>query len=103
MAAEAGDKLPEDLATIRKQTEALIKRLRTVDRETAEPALTYLQAQLYRDFVSKFYSLQRNLNRQAAQLPARELEFFEKQIRPILADRCYECHSAAKKIAVGSR
>ncbi len=62
VAAEAGDKLPEELTAIRKQTEALIKRLRKVDRETAEPPLTYLQAQLYRDFVSKFYSLQRNLN-----------------------------------------
>src|SRR5262249_30091714 len=33
-----------------------------VDRDTAEPALTYLQAQLYRDFVAKFYSLQRNVD-----------------------------------------
>jgi len=62
VAAEAGDKLPDDLVAIRKQTETLIQRLRKVDRETAEPALTYLQAQLYRDFVAKFYSLQRNLN-----------------------------------------
>jgi len=28
--------------------------LASADRETASPALTYLQAQLYRDFVSKF-------------------------------------------------
>jgi hopanoid biosynthesis associated RND transporter like protein HpnN len=62
MAAEAGDKMPADLAAIRQQTEALIQRLRKVDRETAEPALNYLQAQLYRDFVTKFYMLQRNLN-----------------------------------------
>ena len=32
------------------------------NRDSAEAALNYLQAQLYRDFVSKFYSLQRNLN-----------------------------------------
>jgi predicted RND superfamily exporter protein len=38
-----------------------VAKLRKADRDTAEPALTYLQAQLYRDFVSKFYSLQRNL------------------------------------------
>ncbi len=62
VAAEAGAKLPAELASIRQQTATLIQRLKTVDRETAEPALTYLQAQLYRDFVSKFYSLQRNLN-----------------------------------------
>ena len=62
VAAEAGKALPAELVTIRKQTAALIQRLKTVDRETAEPALSYLQAQLYRDFVAKFYSLQRNLN-----------------------------------------
>jgi len=33
----------------------------------------------------------------AAQPSAQQVEFFEKQIRPILADRCYECHSAEKK------
>jgi cytochrome c553 len=33
----------------------------------------------------------------AAQPPAQQGEFFEKQIRPILAERCYECHSAEKK------
>jgi predicted RND superfamily exporter protein len=34
----------------------------SLDKDSAEPALNYLQAQLYRDFVSKFYSLQSNLN-----------------------------------------
>ncbi len=62
VAAEAGEKLPEDLVTLREKTAAVLQRLASADRETAEPALTYLQAQLYRDFVSKFYSLQRNLN-----------------------------------------
>ena len=33
-----------------------------VDRDSAEAALNYLQVQLYRDFVTKFYSLQRNLS-----------------------------------------
>ena len=61
VASEAGDKLPEDLATLRQKIAAVLKQLQAADRETAEPALTYLQAQLYRDFVSKFYSLQRNL------------------------------------------
>ncbi len=33
-----------------------------------------------------------------------ELTFFEKQVRPILAEHCYECHSAqAKKIQAGLR
>jgi hopanoid biosynthesis associated RND transporter like protein HpnN len=62
IAAEAGDKLPEDVAALRDKTSAVIRQLASADRETAEPALTYLQAQLYRDFVSKFYSLQHNLH-----------------------------------------
>ena len=33
----------------------------------------------------------------AAQPSAQQAEFFEKQVRPILAERCYECHSAEKK------
>ncbi|MSU47690.1 MAG: DUF1553 domain-containing protein [Opitutus sp.] len=34
---------------------------------------------------------------------AGDLEFFEKKIRPLLAERCYECHSADKKIKAGLR
>lgn len=30
-------------------------------------------------------------------------EFFEKKIRPLLAERCYECHSGGKKIKGGLR
>jgi uncharacterized protein len=59
-ASEAKD-LPEDIRQLREQTGRLLTRLAGVDRELAEPALTHLQAQLYRDFVDKFYSLQRNL------------------------------------------
>lgn len=34
----------------------------------------------------------------AAAAPSREgVEFFEKQIRPLLAERCYECHGADSK------
>ena len=33
----------------------------------------------------------------AAQPSAAQGDFFEKQIRPLLAERCYECHSAEKK------
>ncbi|MDB6173757.1 MAG: Planctomycete cytochrome [Chthoniobacteraceae bacterium] len=33
---------------------------------------------------------------------ARADEFFEKRIRPVLADRCYECHSATAKKIKGS-
>jgi cytochrome c553 len=32
-----------------------------------------------------------------------DLEFFEKKIRPILAERCYECHAADHKIKAGLR
>jgi hopanoid biosynthesis associated RND transporter like protein HpnN len=61
-ATEAGDKLPADLKDLRAKTAALIKTLKTTDREVAEPALSHLQSQLYRDFTSKFFDLQRNLN-----------------------------------------
>ena len=37
-----------------------------------------------------------------ATFPAEDLEFFEKRIRPLLAERCYECHStSAKKLKGG--
>ena len=32
----------------------------------------------------------------AAESTAADLEFFEKRIRPVLAERCYECHSGEK-------
>src|SRR5688572_19709621 len=32
---------------------------------------------------------------------AQQTEFFEKHVRPILNDRCYECHSAQKKTKGG--
>ena len=32
---------------------------------------------------------------------AEQAEFFEKKIRPLLAEKCYECHSAEKKIKGG--
>src|SRR6266849_9718187 len=40
-----------------------------------------------------------------AKEPSRdEIDFFEKQIRPLLTGRCYECHSVdAKKIKGGLR
>jgi Protein of unknown function (DUF1553)/Protein of unknown function (DUF1549)/Planctomycete cytochrome C len=33
----------------------------------------------------------------AAELSAADLDFFEKKIRPVLIDKCYECHSASAK------
>src|SRR5262249_46456228 len=33
----------------------------------------------------------------AADPPAADVEFFEKKIRPVLAEHCYKCHSAAVK------
>ena len=61
-AAEAGAKLPADLKQLRKQAATLITALRSTNREVSEPALTHLQSQLYNDFITKFFSLQRNLN-----------------------------------------
>jgi hypothetical protein len=33
----------------------------------------------------------------AGEFAPAEIEFFEKEVRPILAERCYECHSAKKQ------
>ncbi|MBI5799512.1 MAG: PSD1 domain-containing protein [Verrucomicrobia bacterium] len=41
------------------------------------------------------------LGAQGAELPREQLDFFEKKIRPVLAERCYECHSAAAKKSKG--
>jgi mono/diheme cytochrome c family protein len=40
---------------------------------------------------------------QAADPSATDLEFFEKQVRPLLVDYCLQCHSEAKKIKGGLR
>jgi hypothetical protein len=62
LAASESDKpLPADVRQLREQTTALLKRLSAANREMAEPALSHLQAQLYRDFMDKFHGLQRNL------------------------------------------
>ncbi|MBF8288161.1 MAG: putative Protein export rane protein, SecD/SecF family, partial [Candidatus Rokubacteria bacterium] len=61
-AAEAGDKLPDDLKQLRTRTIALITALQSTSREVSEPALTHLQSQLYGDFITNFFDLQRNLN-----------------------------------------
>ena len=40
----------------------------------------------------------------AAEPSASGIDFFEKRIRPLLADRCYQCHSAgAEKLKAGLR
>ncbi|MDP6036319.1 MAG: c-type cytochrome domain-containing protein, partial [Verrucomicrobiota bacterium] len=33
----------------------------------------------------------------SADFSAADLEFFEKRIRPVLAEHCYKCHSAKSK------
>ena len=62
VAAEAGPKLPAEIRVVREKTLAVQRLLERSKRDSAEAALNYLQAQLYRDFVGKFYGLQRNLN-----------------------------------------
>ena len=39
----------------------------------------------------------------AGQLDPAHVSFFEKRVRPVLVNRCYECHSAGKKIKGGLR
>src|SRR5258708_22795060 len=38
----------------------------------------------------------------SAQEPSRDLEFFEKKIRPVLMGRCYSCHSTKAEKLKGS-
>jgi hypothetical protein len=61
VAVEAGAKLPAEIRVVRDKTIAVQRLLARSNRDSAEAALNYLQAQLYRDFVNLFYSLQRNL------------------------------------------
>ena len=37
-----------------------------------------------------------------AQEPSQKLDFFESKIRPVLVERCYECHSASASILQGN-
>lgn len=37
----------------------------------------------------------------AAQIPAEQSEFFEKKIRPVLAEKCYGCHNSKMKTPLG--
>ncbi len=37
----------------------------------------------------------------AADIPSAEIEFFEKHVRPVLIQRCYECHSEEQKKSKG--
>jgi uncharacterized protein len=62
VAAEAGNKLPAEVRVVREKTVVVLRLLDRLNRDSTEAALNYLQVQLYRDFVNKFYSLQRNLN-----------------------------------------
>lgn len=62
----AGEAPPGDtqrrLASLRDDIAQLVIRLRQTDRTVSEPALSFLQQQIYRDFVTSFQRLQANLN-----------------------------------------
>ena len=62
----AGETPPGDtqrrLASLRDDIGQLVVRLRQTDRAVSEPALAFLQRQVYRDFVTSFQRLQANLN-----------------------------------------
>jgi hypothetical protein len=40
---------------------------------------------------------------EAGEIAAEDLEFFEKKVRPLLVENCYQCHSAEEKIRGGLR
>ncbi len=48
------------------------------------------------------FSLATGISQGAGEVSADQTAFFEKNIRPILINRCYECHSAEKGKAKGS-
>ena len=53
-------------------------------------------------FTASLWSCGEFAVRAATSFPAEDIEFFEQRIRPLLAERCYECHSAgAKKLKGG--
>src|SRR6266404_6276420 len=62
----AGEAPPGDtqrrLASLRDDIAQLVVQLRQTDRTVSEPALAFLQRQVYRDFVTSFQRLQANLN-----------------------------------------
>jgi hypothetical protein len=58
--APAGD-MQRRLGELRDDIAQLVGRLRRTDRSVSEPALTVLQRQVYRDFVTSFQRLQGNL------------------------------------------
>jgi hopanoid biosynthesis associated RND transporter like protein HpnN len=59
--APAGD-TQRRLIALRDDIAQLVTRLRQTDRSVSEPALAFLQRQVYRDFVTSFQRLQANLN-----------------------------------------
>ena len=52
----------DEAQAIRDQIATLILKLQSTDRDVSEPALALLQDQIYRDFLSSFHNLQRNLH-----------------------------------------
>src|SRR5262249_56174191 len=59
--APAGD-AQRRLATLRDDIGQLVVRLRQTDRSVSEPALAFLQRQVYRDFVTSFQRLPAHVN-----------------------------------------
>ena len=48
-------------------------------------------------FVSFLYSAEESKTEPLPQFSSEQLEFFEKSIRPLLAEHCYKCHSGQSK------
>lgn len=53
--------------------------------------------------VALIVALRASAEEPVAAVPAGQLEFFEKSVRPLLAEKCYGCHSADTKPAGGLR
>lgn len=64
---------------------------------------SYLRAFWWPAFLAAAVLFSRLSNAEDNRSTSEALEFFEKRIRPILADNCYNCHSADNKAAGGLR
>ena len=56
---------------------------------------------MYRGFFRALFSIGLASVSLEASPTAEQVEFFEKNIRPVLAERCYECHNSSDKAKGG--
>src|SRR5258706_364144 len=86
------------------QTVSRSAHCKRIDADALEPAAARRNAMMPRvHFVSSMLVVACAAGSVLCAAPpsAEQADFFEKQIRPVLVERCYECHSAGKKTKGG--